>query len=115
MGTKYAQALLLPLAAGVLAGILNGVGSASQVILPDGKGIESLSGITDSEFVICRETDGRDSFGPITELDGESFVALEDSQKFLIESRKYSSKISFREISSSKSHSFPKPKASSRL
>ena len=109
MGKKFAQALLLSLAPRVWGG----VGSASQVTLPDNNGIESPGGITDSNVVVRQETDGTNISNPITELDGDSFLAVEDSQGFVIESREYSSELSSREISNSKSHPFRTPEASS--
>ena len=102
MGTKFAQVLLLSLATGVSGG----VGSASQFNPPDSNGTQSLSGITDSTVVIYQETDGRDISNPITEPAGASFIALEDSQKFVIESREYSSEFSSGETSNSQSHTF---------
>lgn len=99
MGMTFAQVLLLSLATGVSGG----VGSASQVNPPDSNGAQSLSGITDSTAVIYQETDGRDISNPINESAGASVIALEDSQKFVIESRKYSSELSSGETSNSQS------------
>ena len=108
MGTEFAQVLLLSLATGALGG----VGSATQVNPPNSNAAQSLSGIADSTVLIYLETDGRDISNPIPEPAGASVIALEDSQKFVIESPKYSSELSSGETSNSQSHTFGTSEAS---
>ena len=108
MSTEFAQVLLWSLAIRVSGG----VGWASLVIPLDSNGDQSLSGITDSTVVTYQQTDGRDISNPIPEPAGASVIALEDSQKFVIESPKYSSELSSGEISNSQSHTFGTSEAS---
>lgn len=110
MGKKFVQLLLLSL----VAGLLVGVGSASQVALPDNEGMQSLGETTDFTTLNHPGTDGTDIFDPIPGqgLNDEPFVALEDSQRFVIENREYSNQHSSGERSSSNLHSFRIPEAS---
>ena len=62
--------------------------------------MQSLGRITDATVIYQNRR--RDISNPITEPIGESLVALEDGQKFVIENREYSSELSSGDIQQAK-------------